>query len=66
MYDCIQLSEKSERILKTFQKVLPEYDSILTGNVIFHQRTMGIGPLSLEDAIGYGVTGPQAGLRVLM
>jgi NADH-quinone oxidoreductase subunit D/NADH-quinone oxidoreductase subunit C/D len=32
---------------------------LLTGNVIFHERTIGIGKLSLEDAISYGVTGPS-------
>jgi NADH-quinone oxidoreductase subunit D/NADH-quinone oxidoreductase subunit C/D len=52
--------KRVKEFLKHFRKVLPEYDSILTGNVIFHQRTIGIGPLSLEDAIAYGVTGPSA------
>ncbi len=32
---------------------------LLTGNVIFRERTKGIGKLSLEDAISYGVTGPS-------
>ena len=31
----------------------------LTGNVIFQERTKGIGRLSLEDAINYGITGPS-------
>jgi NADH-quinone oxidoreductase subunit D len=42
-----------------FRKKLPEYDRLLTGNVIFRERTEGIAPLSLEDAIQYGVTGPS-------
>jgi NADH-quinone oxidoreductase subunit D len=42
-----------------FRKKLPEYDQLLTGNVIFRERTEGIGILSLEDAIQYGVTGPS-------
>jgi NADH-quinone oxidoreductase subunit D/NADH-quinone oxidoreductase subunit C/D len=41
-----------------FRKTLPEYDQLLTGNVIFRERTIGIGKLSLEDAVSYGVTGP--------
>jgi NADH-quinone oxidoreductase subunit D len=43
-----------------FRKKLPEYDDLLTGNVIFRQRTMGIGVMSREDAVDYGVTGPAA------
>ncbi|MCX6233628.1 MAG: NADH-quinone oxidoreductase subunit D [Bacteroidetes bacterium] len=42
-----------------FKKKLPEYDQLLTGNVIFKERTKNIGILSLEDAISYGVTGPS-------
>jgi NADH-quinone oxidoreductase subunit D/NADH-quinone oxidoreductase subunit C/D len=42
-----------------FRKKLPEYDQLLTGNVIFRERTDGIAKLSLEDAIQYGVTGPS-------
>jgi NADH-quinone oxidoreductase subunit D len=42
-----------------FRKKLPEYDKLLTGNVIFQERTKDIGYLSLEDAIAWGVTGPS-------
>jgi NADH-quinone oxidoreductase subunit D len=42
-----------------FRKKLPEYDRLLTNNVIFKARTLGIGVLSKEDAIQYGVTGPS-------
>lgn len=60
MYDLHPNFQKSVKaFLKHFRKVLPEYDDILTGNVIFHGRTKGIGPLSLEDAINYGITGPS-------
>ncbi len=60
MYDLHPNFQKSVKdFLKHFRKVLPEYDSILTGNVIFHGRTKGIGPLSLQDAIAYGITGPS-------
>ncbi len=45
--------------IKYFRKKLPEYDQLLTGNVIFHERTKDIGYLSLEDAISFGVTGPS-------
>jgi len=42
-----------------FRKKLPEYDQLLSNNVIFKERTKGIGVMSLEDAINYGVTGPS-------
>ncbi|MEX2235848.1 MAG: NADH-quinone oxidoreductase subunit D [Cyclobacteriaceae bacterium] len=45
--------------IKYFRTKLPEYDDLLTGNVIFRERTQGIGILSKEDAIDYGVTGPS-------
>jgi NADH-quinone oxidoreductase subunit D len=44
--------------IKKFRKKLPEYDKLLTDNVIFHNRTKGVGILTKEDAIAYGVTGP--------
>ena len=44
--------------IKHFKTKLPEYDDLLSNNVIFRQRTEGIGVLSKEDAISYGVTGP--------
>jgi NADH-quinone oxidoreductase subunit D len=42
-----------------FRKKLPEYDQLLTGNIIFHNRSKGIGLMSRETAIAYGVTGPS-------
>jgi len=42
-----------------FRKKLPEYDELLTGNVILQERTNDIGLLTLEEAINYGVTGPS-------
>ncbi len=45
--------------LKEFKTKLPEYDELLTGNVIFRQRVDNIGHLTLEDAIAWGVTGPS-------
>lgn len=41
-----------------FREKLPEYDRLLSENVIFRNRTMGIGYLSKEDAISYGASGP--------
>jgi NADH-quinone oxidoreductase subunit D/NADH-quinone oxidoreductase subunit C/D len=49
---------RTKAFIKHFKKVLPEYDQLLTGNVIFEKRTKGIGIMTVEDAINYGVTGP--------
>ena len=52
MYDLHPNFQKRVKdFIKYFRKILPEYDAILTGNVIFRERSIGIGPLSLEDAI---------------
>ena len=60
MYDIHPNFQKRVKdFIKYFRKILPEYDQLLTGNVIFHERTKGIGPLSKEDAISFGVTGPS-------
>jgi NADH-quinone oxidoreductase subunit D/NADH-quinone oxidoreductase subunit C/D len=60
MYDIHPNFQKRVKdFIKYFRSVLWEYDAILTGNVIFKERTAGIGNLSLEDAISFGVTGPS-------
>lgn len=51
--------KRTKDFLTYFKKKLPEYDELLTGNIIFEERTKGIGYLSKEDAISYGVTGPS-------
>jgi NADH-quinone oxidoreductase subunit D/NADH-quinone oxidoreductase subunit C/D len=60
MYDIHpDFQKRVKEFISYFRGVLWEYDAILTGNVIFRERSIGIGPLSLEDAISYGVTGPS-------
>ena len=41
-----------------FRTKLPEYDTLLTGNVIFQKRMKGVGLLTKEDAISFGASGP--------
>jgi NADH-quinone oxidoreductase subunit D/NADH-quinone oxidoreductase subunit C/D len=61
MYDIHPNFQKRVKdFIKYFRKILPEYDQLLTGNVIFHERSKGIGKLTKEDAISFGVTGPTA------
>ncbi len=45
--------------IKYFRKKIKDYDELLTGNIIMQLRTRGVGILSKEDAISYGVTGPS-------
>jgi len=51
--------KRVKQFITKFRKILPEYDQLLTGNVIMQQRTKGVGKLSLEEAVSYGVTGPS-------
>lgn len=61
MYDIHPNFQKRVKdFIKYFRKKLPEYNQLLTGNVIFKERTRDIGFLSLENAISYGATGPTA------
>ena len=50
---------KVKEFITHFKKKLPEYDDLLSNNVIFRARTEGVGILSKENAISYGVTGPS-------
>jgi NADH-quinone oxidoreductase subunit D len=60
MYDIHPNFQKRVKdFIKYFRKRLPEYDQLLTGNVIFQNRTKGIGNLTLEQAKNYGITGPS-------
>jgi NADH-quinone oxidoreductase subunit D len=45
--------------LKEFPKVFNEFDSLLTRNRIFVDRTKNIGGLTAERALSYGFTGPN-------
>lgn len=67
-YDCIggliaDLHEDFVKDVKELLAVIPknikEYNKLFTGNVIAKNRLTGVGVLSREDAISYGVTGPS-------
>jgi NADH dehydrogenase I D subunit len=45
--------------VKIFPERLIEYESLIRKNPIFKVRTQGIGRLTLEDAMRWGVTGPN-------
>ena len=44
--------------LAKFPAVLDEIEGMLNKNKIFKDRTIGVGALSADDAISYGMTGP--------
>ncbi|MCP3978173.1 MAG: NADH dehydrogenase (quinone) subunit D [bacterium] len=48
--------------LREFADAMPgridAYESLLTGNTIWMQRTQGVGAISEADAVSYGMTGP--------
>jgi NADH-quinone oxidoreductase subunit D len=50
--------EDCKAFIKDFRPKLDEYDTLLTYNPIFEDRTRGIGVLPAEMALNYGVTGP--------
>jgi len=48
-----------EAFTERFPKLVDEYETLLTENRIFKQRTVGIGPVSAERAMALGFTGPM-------
>jgi len=46
--------------LDMFPDKLNEYEDLLTKNQIWRKRTKGVGIISAEDAINYGLVGPMA------
>jgi NADH-quinone oxidoreductase subunit D len=48
-----------EAFCDQFLPILEEILSLLTRNKIFQDRTVGVGIISKEDAIAYGLTGPN-------
>lgn len=59
------LPEGLEQMIREFAESMPahidEYEGLLTGNLIWQKRTIGVGTILAEDAIDIGITGP--GLR---
>jgi NADH-quinone oxidoreductase subunit D len=45
--------------LSTFPKTIDEVDRLLTKNAIWVGRTVGLGAMSAEDAVNYGLSGPM-------
>lgn len=48
-----------KQFLDGFPDALKAFDTLITGNTIWQSRTQGIGVISKEDAIDWGLTGPS-------
>jgi NADH-quinone oxidoreductase subunit D len=49
---------RCKQFLDDFPEALNTFDTLVTGNTLWQSRTMGIGLISAEDAINWGLTGP--------
>jgi NADH-quinone oxidoreductase subunit D len=47
-----------QRVLDVFPGRLLEYEKLLKENPLWKERTVGVGKISAEDAIAWGMTGP--------
>lgn len=50
---------RCKQFLSDFPAALGEFHTLLTGNKIFQRRTQGVGYISAEDAIDWGLSGPS-------
>ena len=42
----------------TFPRLIDQHEMLITKNPIWRERTVGLGPISVDDAMNYGATGP--------
>ncbi len=58
MYDIHpNFQKRVKEFIATMRKNIKEYDDIFTGNVIFQNRSKGVGVLTKEQVISFGCTG---------
>jgi NADH-quinone oxidoreductase subunit D len=55
----VEFEAAVRNILKTFPKRIDQYEALLTRNPLMLDRTLGIGKLTGEQCLNYGVTGPM-------
>jgi NADH-quinone oxidoreductase subunit D len=53
----VEFDDAVRNILNTFPKRIDEYEDLLTKNPIFLDRTLGIGKISHEEAVSWGMSG---------
>jgi NADH-quinone oxidoreductase subunit D len=49
---------RCRQFLDDFPEALDTFDTLVTNNTLWQSRTMGIGVISAEEAIDWGLTGP--------
>lgn len=54
----VEFEDAVRQFLAIFPKRIDEYESMLTKNPLFIERTRNIGYLSPQDALKWGITGP--------
>ncbi|MBU3745089.1 MAG: NADH-quinone oxidoreductase subunit D, partial [Sediminibacterium sp.] len=61
MYDLHpEFVPRVKSFIQQFKSKITELEDLVTDNIIFRNRTVGIGVLSKEDAISFGCSGPVA------
>jgi NADH-quinone oxidoreductase subunit D len=55
----VEFEAAVRNFLKIFPARIDEYEALLSKNPLLQDRVVGIGKLSAQDAISYGVTGPM-------
>lgn len=50
--------ERTRAFIKRLRSRFPMYDQLVTGNIIFRKRVEGIGVITRDMALRYGITGP--------
>ena len=51
--------QKLQEFVDAFPGRVDEYEALLTNNTIWLKRTQGVGKISAEEAVAYGMTGPN-------
>ncbi len=49
---------RCKQFLEDFPAAMEQFETLLTGNTIWQSRTKGIGVITAEEAIDWGLTGP--------
>lgn len=54
-----EFEQAVRQFLEAFPERIDQYEALLTKNPLFLQRTKGLGVMTQEDALRWGVTGPM-------
>ena len=54
----VEFESAVRKFIEIFPKRIGEYESLLTKNPLFLERTVGIGRITQEECVKWGITGP--------